>query len=107
VTNLSCGAEDPAVCRYRRTLHAGNRGVARDRRAFGAVVSEGAALLLDLGASPRHLREFCSALASLVDATPSVAVLTQWHWDHVLGIAEAGVPVLAHSRTATEVRRLA
>jgi glyoxylase-like metal-dependent hydrolase (beta-lactamase superfamily II) len=56
--------------------------------------------MLDAGASAAHARRFLDALASQGLPAPHFVALTHWHWDHVFGAAELGVPIIAHVDTA-------
>lgn len=62
--------------------------------------------MLDVGASPAHTRRFFDLLAAASVPPPNLAVLTHWHWDHVFGIAEIDMPVIAHTKTAAQLARL-
>ncbi len=74
-----------------------------DRPALGAVVGADYTVMLDAGASPAHARLFLDALTTAGVALPRYVVLTHWHWDHVFGAAEIGVPVIAHRETAQQL----
>jgi len=63
--------------------------------------------MLDAGSSAAHARSFLDGLADFGVAPPSLVVLTHSHWDHVLGAAELGVPVVAQGRTAEYLTELA
>lgn len=79
----------------------------RDRPSLAVVVGAKETLLLDVGASPKHLDEFRSALSSSGVPLPSRAVLTHWHWDHVFGIGAFEGPVIAHRETAAMLEKMA
>jgi glyoxylase-like metal-dependent hydrolase (beta-lactamase superfamily II) len=64
-------------------------------------------LALDAGSSAAHARSFLEGLEAEGVAPPSLVVLTHSHWDHVLGAAELGIPVVAHARTAEYLNDLA
>lgn len=78
-----------------------------DRPSLGAVVGTDFTLMLDSGASDAHTRLFVDALKAEGVAAPRYVVLTHWHWDHVFGAAEIGVPVIAHETTAAQLAVLA
>jgi glyoxylase-like metal-dependent hydrolase (beta-lactamase superfamily II) len=78
-----------------------------DRPSLCAVVGERRTLMLDAGSSAAHARTFLDALAAERAAPPSAVVYTHSHWDHVLGGAELGVPVIAHAETAEQLVDLA
>lgn len=63
--------------------------------------------MLDAGSSTAHTRSFLDGLSNEGVAPPSLVVLTHSHWDHVVGAAELGVPVVAHARTAEYLDELA
>ena len=74
-----------------------------DRPALAAVVGADYTVMLDAGASPAHARLFLNALTGAGVPLPRYVVLTHWHWDHVFGAAEIGVPVIAHRETAQQL----
>jgi len=78
-----------------------------DRPSLCAVAGARRTVALDAGSSAAHTREFVDALAAEGVARPSVVVYTHFHWDHVLGGAELGGLVVAHSLTAEGLRELA
>jgi glyoxylase-like metal-dependent hydrolase (beta-lactamase superfamily II) len=78
-----------------------------DRPSLCAVVGERRTVMLDAGSSAAHTREFLDALSAAGAAAPSAVVYTHSHWDHVLGGAELGVPVIAHASTAEQLNELA
>jgi glyoxylase-like metal-dependent hydrolase (beta-lactamase superfamily II) len=76
-----------------------------DRPSLAAVAGHRHALMLDAGASAAHARSFLDALAGV--SAPRYVALTHWHWDHVFGAPEIGVPVIAHAETAERLAALA
>jgi glyoxylase-like metal-dependent hydrolase (beta-lactamase superfamily II) len=78
-----------------------------DRPSVCAVVGDRRTLMLDAGSSSAHTREFLDALSAEGAARPTAVVYTHSHWDHVLGGAELGVPVIAHASTAEQLIELA
>ncbi|MBZ0302920.1 MAG: MBL fold metallo-hydrolase [Anaerolineae bacterium] len=78
-----------------------------DRPSLCAVVGARHTLMLDSGASDAHAREFLDSLAALGGPAPDYVALTHWHWDHVFGAAEIGVPLIAHQETAQRLAVLA
>lgn len=77
-----------------------------DRPSLCAVVGEKGVVLLDIGASPAHTRQFLDALSGEGIASPDYAVLTHWHWDHVFGIDVLSCPVIAHEETNENLKRM-
>lgn len=77
-----------------------------DRPSLGAIVGEKGVVLLDIGASPAHTRQFLDALSGEGIASPDYAVLTHWHWDHVFGIDVLSCPVIAHEETNENLKRM-
>lgn len=78
-----------------------------DSPSLCAVTGERATLMLDGGASDAHACRFLAGLDELGLPRPGLLALSHWHWDHVFGAAEFGVPVIACARTAAELKRLA
>jgi glyoxylase-like metal-dependent hydrolase (beta-lactamase superfamily II) len=74
-----------------------------DRPSLGAVVGEHYTLMLDGASSSMHTRLFLAALDEAGIKRPSYVALTHWHWDHVFGAVEVGVPVMAHTLTTEEL----
>lgn len=74
-----------------------------DRPVLGAIRGTAGTLIVDGGASPRHLDAFAAELAAR-DRPPIIGIaLTHWHWDHSFGSAALDVPVIACERTAAGV----
>ncbi len=74
-----------------------------DRPSLCAVVGERFTLMLDAASSDAHARLFLEALSQNGIPAPRLVALTHWHWDHVFGAAEIGVPIIAHRQTAREL----
>ncbi len=75
-----------------------------DRPSLCAVVGTNRTLMLDAAASAAHARLFLDALTASSVPHPDYVALTHWHWDHIFGAAELGVPVIAHSLTTDEIK---
>jgi glyoxylase-like metal-dependent hydrolase (beta-lactamase superfamily II) len=78
-----------------------------DRPSLCAVVGEQQTVLLDAGASSAHTGLFLAGLKSEKVSRPSLAVLTHWHWDHVFGAADLGIPIIAQQETRERLMTLA
>ncbi|MEZ4667207.1 MAG: MBL fold metallo-hydrolase [Anaerolineae bacterium] len=78
-----------------------------DRPSLCAVVGSQFTLMLDAGASAAHARLFLDVLRQAGVPAPAYVALTHWHWDHVFGAAEIGVPLIAHQATAGQLAVLA
>lgn len=78
-----------------------------DRPSLCAVVGTNDTLILDAGASDAHARGFLNQLTEKGVPPPTSIALTHWHWDHVFGAAEIGVPIAAQSLTAGKLADLA
>jgi glyoxylase-like metal-dependent hydrolase (beta-lactamase superfamily II) len=76
-----------------------------DRPSLAAVVGEKSTIMLEIGASPKHTREFLQALKEKGIPSPQFAVATHWHWDHWFGIDALTIPALAYRETAENMRR--
>lgn len=64
----------------------------------GALLSDGAALLIDPCMRPAEIDALAAAVAAQ-GAAPAYVLLTHSHWDHILGPERLpGVPVLAQAR---------
>jgi glyoxylase-like metal-dependent hydrolase (beta-lactamase superfamily II) len=64
-------------------------------------------LLLDAGSSPTHVRQLLDGLSAVNVRSPRYVALTHWHWDHIFGAADLGVPVIAQTRTAERLAVMA
>jgi glyoxylase-like metal-dependent hydrolase (beta-lactamase superfamily II) len=71
-----------------------------DRPSLCGVVGDRRTVMLDAGSSAAHARTFLDALFGTSGVRPTAVVYTHSHWDHVLGGAEVGEMVIAHSLTA-------
>jgi glyoxylase-like metal-dependent hydrolase (beta-lactamase superfamily II) len=74
-----------------------------DRPSLCAVIGDRRTLMLDAGSSSAHARHFLDGLSAVGGSPPNLIAHTHWHWDHVFGAAEIGVPVLAHVETAAKL----
>lgn len=89
---------------YRLSEHVyGMKAGPPDRPSLCAVVGAKQTVMLDAGASDAHARLFLDGLAAYGVRAPELLVLTHWHWDHVFGTAEVGVPIIAHQMTAAQL----
>jgi glyoxylase-like metal-dependent hydrolase (beta-lactamase superfamily II) len=77
-----------------------------DRASLGLVVGDKGTLMLDIGASPAHTREFLQILNDEGLPPPDSAILTHWHWDHSFGMDALKIPFAAHRDTAKNLQRL-
>jgi glyoxylase-like metal-dependent hydrolase (beta-lactamase superfamily II) len=80
---------------------------ATDRPVLGAIAGHHATLLVDAGNSPDHAQTLLRELARAALPPPRYVALTHWHWDHVFGAAELGLPALCHHETQRIVAELA
>jgi glyoxylase-like metal-dependent hydrolase (beta-lactamase superfamily II) len=78
-----------------------------DRPALGVVAGERGSLIIDAGNSPAHVRALREQLERHGLPAPQLAALTHWHWDHIFGADELGVPALASHETQRVARALA
>ncbi len=74
-----------------------------DRPVLGAVSGTHKTLIVDAGNSPGHARVFLSGLSQYPVAPAAYVAITHWHWDHVFGIKEMGLPTFAHIETKKKV----
>ncbi len=74
---------------------------------IGLVIGEKHTLMLDSGASGRHVEMFLRQLEENGLPKPDLCVLTHWHWDHTYGLAHLqGVTSFATKRTNELLRRM-
>lgn len=76
---------------------------AGDRPTLGLAAGRDAALLIDGGNSPAHVRELLTAAESLPIPPVKALCLTHWHWDHTFGAVSTGLPVTACRATAEKL----
>jgi len=77
-----------------------------DRASLAVVVGDNRTLMLELGASPAHTREFLQALTDKGLSHPDFAILTHWHWDHSFGMEALNIPFAAQRDTAKHLQRM-
>lgn len=77
-----------------------------DRPSLCAVVGKNDVVILDIGASAQHTKQFLAELSKQGINPPNYAVLTHWHWDHVFGMSALECPVIAHEETAQNIQRM-
>ncbi len=78
-----------------------------DRPILGIAHGTRHCLLIDTGNSPAHAQTLKQQLAAAQLPTPTLAMLTHWHWDHVFGSAAWNAPTFASRETARIMRVLA
>ena len=76
-----------------------------DRPILVAVVGDNQTLLIDAGNSSSHAKLFKEQLASY-HVSGDILALTHWHWDHVFGLSEMGMPSIVNSMTYNKVKDL-
>lgn len=79
----------------------------RDRPVMGVVMGKRSSLIVEAGASPAHAAQFRQALTELQAAPARYVALTHWHWDHVFGTGEWGLPTFAQRETQRRVAEMA
>jgi glyoxylase-like metal-dependent hydrolase (beta-lactamase superfamily II) len=77
-----------------------------DRASMALVMGDEGRLMLELGASPAHTREFLRALTDQGVPLPTSAILTHWHWDHSFGMEALDIPFAAQRETAKVIQRM-
>ncbi|MGJ7921579.1 MBL fold metallo-hydrolase [Neobacillus sp. LXY-4] len=77
-----------------------------DRPILGAIIGDQHVLMVDGGNSPKHINLFYKELADHGIPKPSFVVLTHWHWDHIFGLSQFNIPIIAHIKTANHMLRL-
>lgn len=90
-------------CYYSDPVHEG------DRPALGLIAGVDATLAVDTGNGPGHAHWLLGQAAKLGLPPVRWAVLTHWHWDHVMGgraMQEAGVSLLCTRGTRRQLLAL-
>lgn len=57
---------------------------------IGLVIGDNHTMMLDSGASGRHVKLFLEQLRKHRLPLPDLCALTHWHWDHTYGLAHLG-----------------
>lgn len=74
---------------------------------IGLVIGDRHTLMLDSGASGRHVEMFLQQLEENGLPRPDLCVLTHWHWDHTYGLAHLGnITSFATKRTNELIRKM-
>jgi glyoxylase-like metal-dependent hydrolase (beta-lactamase superfamily II) len=76
-----------------------------DRPIVAAIVGDHQTLLIDAGNSSNHAKLFKEQLASY-HISGDILALTHWHWDHVFGLSEMGIPSIANFMTYNKLKEL-
>lgn len=77
-----------------------------DRASLALVIGDKETLMLDIGASPAHTKQFLQAVADAGLPEPNSAILSHWHWDHSFGMEALTIPFAAHRDTAKYIERM-
>ncbi len=70
-----------------------------DRPTLGLICGSQYSLIVDSGNSPKHAKEFMTALLDMDIPPVKYLIITHWHWDHILGIKEMNLTTIAHHHT--------
>ena len=71
------------------------------------VIGDNHVMMLDSGASRRHVEMFMQQLEENSLPKPDLCFLTHWHWDHTYGLAHIdGVTSFATKATNEELRKM-
>ncbi|MFB5192724.1 MBL fold metallo-hydrolase [Alicyclobacillus fastidiosus] len=76
-----------------------------DRPLLAAIVGSERTLLIDAGNSLRHANLFLNHLKTFNIQGDWLAI-THHDWDHVFGLSEFKIPVIAHYSTRDEIKKL-
>lgn len=74
-----------------------------DRPILGVIVGDRHVLMIDGGNSPKHIELFLKELENNRIKKPDFVVLTHWHWDHIFGLSELAIPVIANEKTVQQM----
>jgi len=74
-----------------------------DRPTFGYIRGKEKAILIDGGASKRHIHEFLEAIKQHDLKAPDFCLLTHWHFDHIFGLSELDIPIISHEKTKEKI----
>ena len=74
-----------------------------DRPILGAVIGEEKTIVIDAGNSSQHANLFLQKLQE-IGVNPDLIVLTHWHWDHVFGMQEMGIPSISLEVTYANIK---
>jgi glyoxylase-like metal-dependent hydrolase (beta-lactamase superfamily II) len=77
-----------------------------DRPILGAVVGDDMTLMIDAGNSENHAKYFLEELNKIGVPKPALAVITHWHWDHILGLTALDFPSIASRQTKGKMEEL-
>lgn len=74
-----------------------------DRPTLGYIKGKRKAIIIDGGASKRHIHEFLDALKQYDLRAPDYCLLTHWHFDHIFGLSELDIPIISHEKTKEKI----
>lgn len=74
-----------------------------DRPIFGYIQGKEKAIIIDGGASKRHVHEFLDSLKAHDLKAPDYCLLTHWHFDHIFGLSELNMPIISHKNTQEKI----
>lgn len=72
----------------------------QERPTLGLVCGEQYSLVIDVGNSPQHAKEFLQEIAKLQVPPIKYVVLTHAHWDHFLGMNEFDAITIVNRQTS-------
>lgn len=77
-----------------------------DRPTLGLICGSQYSLIVDSGNSPKHAKEFMTALLDMDIPPVKYLIITHWHWDHILGIKEMNLTTIAHHHTKSKLEEM-
>lgn len=78
----------------------------RDRPVLGYFKGTTGSIMVDGGASIKHVQEFLNHLKENHLSHPDYCVLTHWHWDHIFGLTELNCTLIGHDNTKTIMKAM-
>lgn len=74
--------------------------------SIGLVIGDKHVMMLDSGASKRHVELFLQQLKENSLPMPDMCALTHWHWDHTYGLAHLNVVSFATKETNALIKNM-
>lgn len=78
----------------------------KDYPNLGYIKGDNYSVMIDAGASYKHVNSFNKALEESGLAKPSITVVTHWHWDHTYGMSALESKTIVHKKTNEKLEEM-
>ena len=78
----------------------------KDYPNLGYIKGDNYSIMVDAGASYKHVNSYNKALNELNFEMPSFTIITHWHWDHTFGMNALNSKTIVHKNTNEKLEEM-